>query len=98
MNAPAPHIAADPLAALLPGRDEDEMGLRRRIAKARDLSAARMVTLKGIAAADLNHMLNEAANAWLYAPASLDRLQDQVNFLLRLAMLAGHAERLETHP
>lgn len=84
--------------ALLPGRSEAETALRKRIATARDLSGARMVTLKGAAARDLNIMLNEAANTWLFAPASIERLQDQVNFLLRLAMLAGHAERLETYP
>lgn len=94
MSAPA-HIGADPVGALLPGRSEQELDLRRRIAMARDLAGARMVTLKGEGARSLNHLLAEAAGTWLFAPASIGRLRDQRAFLLRLATLTGHAERLE---
>lgn len=87
-------IAADPLAALLPGRSEEEMGLRRRIFTAQQVGGARMHTLQSDDARWLNQLLLEKAMTWTYAAADIDLLGDRVNFLLRLAMLATEADRL----
>lgn len=97
MNAPATRIVADPLATLLPGRSAEEMALRRRMHTARDIGGQRMIALESPAAQDLNHMLIEAASAWIFEPASVDNLQDKVRFLLRLALATSEAERLYRH-
>jgi hypothetical protein len=97
MNAPATSIAPDRLATLLPGRSEAELRLRRRMHTARDVGGARMVALQSPAAKDLNHLMIEAVNAWLFAPATIETLQAKVNWLLRLALLTSEAERLYHH-
>lgn len=97
MNGPASRIAADPLATLLPGRSEVEMKLRRRMHTARDVGGARMIVLESPAAKDLNHLMIEAVDAWLFAPATIDTLQAKVRALLCLAMLSSEFERLYHH-
>lgn len=94
MNAPAP-IVADPIATFLPGCDGEELHLRRRLARARDIASSRVRTARSSDAQALLWMIVQTATAWLFASAPQDELQDAINHCVRLFMCAGFSERLE---
>lgn len=94
MNAPS-RLLSSPVEALLPGCEGEELKVRERLLKGRNLATARMPALQSANARALSWMVVETATAWAFAPATIDDLRDVANFCVRLFMCADFAERME---
>ena len=95
MNAPALNLS-DEIRRFVPWVDDDELALRTRLRKARDLGAVRAVAATGHARSrTLYWMVADVAGEWMLSPASNDDLKDVADAMVRLFMVAGALERLE---
>jgi hypothetical protein len=94
MNAPS-RIVSSPVETFLPGCAGEELKLRERLVKARELTTSRLPFLKSDNARALSWIILETVTVWVYAPASTDDLRDVANHCLRLFMCADFAEQME---
>lgn len=92
MSSPVESLTSDPIATLMPRcTDPAEPEARRRLMLARELSSAKVPHLPPGHALQLFWLIIEAATAWVYAPATLEQLDDVVRYCRRLLLCARSA-------
>lgn len=97
MNAPS----RSPLSsgeAFLPGCEGEELKLRERLLKGRNMATARLHVLQSANARALLWMMIETASAWVFVSASTDDLRAAANHCVRLFMCADFFERMPSRP
>lgn len=98
MNAPATvaQLRADPISILKPDcTDPAERHLRERLMIARDVASADLHRISGHAQS-LALMIVEVSGAWIFAPASIEDLQEALACCRALMRCVVLVERLET--
>ena len=94
MNAPSSRPSSS-IEAFLPGCEGEELKLRERLVKGRDVATARLPALQSANARALCWMIVETASAWVFVSASTDDLRAAANHCVRLFMCADFFERME---
>jgi aryl-alcohol dehydrogenase-like predicted oxidoreductase len=90
MNAPLDDIRAF-MGAIPPAEYE----ARRRIRTCRNAGNLKATRTASPSARTLAWLVTETATAWLYAPATVDQLNDVSAYLVALLKAADQAEELE---
>lgn len=96
MNVPLANFSRDAIGALLPDCvDSAEREVRRRLGICRDLASAKIPHLPPGHALTLNGLIVETAAASVFAPASIEQLDDALRYCRRLLLCARWAEARE---
>lgn len=92
---PADAEKLDQIQLFLPGISPAEHSLRKRLLSARNVASAAMQATPPGATHDLFGMMDEAANTWLFKPATMTQLAEAVEVCGLLWKATQIAERLE---
>jgi hypothetical protein len=93
MNAPL-----DSIRTFMGNIPDDEHEQRRRIQTCRNAGTVKATRTESPSARALAWMVAETASEWLYAPASVEWLEQVTAYLLTLLRAADQAELLELMP